>query len=101
MITIAGGLESGESAPVPPVAVDDGRLLGRAGLSKALGVSLATVDRACLQGLPYELVGTRRRFDLVAVRAWFAARGKVATTPIARDPAVDAIARSAGLRVAK
>ena len=64
-------------------------------------VSLATIDRACLQGLPYELVGTRRRFDLAAVRAWYAARGKAATTVAQRDPAVDAIARSAGLRVVR
>ncbi len=101
LVAIADGLER-EPAPVSAVQEEGPPgLLGRTQLATRLGVSLATIDRACLQGCPFELVGTRRRFDLAAVRAWFAARGKTSTAPERRDPAVDAAAKRGGLRVAR
>ncbi len=60
----------------PPQAA---RLLSRGELAKALGTSLASIDRLVREGLPREAVGARSRFDLPSCRQWLAQRGKLAT----------------------
>lgn len=80
--------------------------LVKAELAKALRVSLATVDRLVREGMPCELVGARRRFDLEACRVWLAARGRKSTAspaPRAEDDSIDVtrVTRRAGLRVVK
>lgn len=86
-------------AALPP-PVTTGLLDGRA-LDQALGVSATTRNRFVVEGMPCELVGTRRRFDLAACRAWLAARGpkptKVMVTP-PKTPAEDTIDVSRALR---
>jgi hypothetical protein len=73
-----------------------------AGIAKALGVSGATVSRLTRDGMPHELVGSRRRYDVAACRAWLTARGPV-TAPknhvrrVPDDSAVD-ISTVPGLR---
>jgi hypothetical protein len=47
-------------------------------LARALRVSKAQVSRLTKSGLPYQIVGTRKRYNLVECRAWLAARGPVA-----------------------
>jgi hypothetical protein len=88
--------------PVAPIVEG---LVDKRAAAQALGTSQATLDRLAREGLPYERVGTRRRFDVQRCRSWLAARGKRPTTrlPAERrdaevDVDVDAIAHAAGLR---
>ena len=77
-------------------------LASRGKTANVFGFSLSTLDRLCRDGCPYLIVGTRRRFDLAQVRAWFAARGSKPTTPEGQiDPEVARLARASGLRVAR
>lgn len=69
----ASALES-DDEDEPPDQAKDRTLLDRAGLGRALNVSVATIDRLARSGLPFDRVGEVRRFDLVAVRAWLASR---------------------------
>lgn len=66
----------------------------RRGLARALGCSLVTVDRAVRDGLPSSAVGARRRFDVEACRAWFAARGQ---RPVPKPAPADDVDVSAAL----
>src|ERR1700733_9757691 len=50
--------------------------------SRALGISVATIDRLVREGAPVHLVGSRRRFDLATLRDWLASRGKGPTTSL-------------------
>jgi hypothetical protein len=50
------------------------RLLDRVGIGRALGVSVATVDRLVRQGMPHVLVAEARRFELPSVLEWLRAR---------------------------
>lgn len=59
-----------ESAPGPHAPA----LLDRGGLAKALGVSLASLDRLRADGLPELRLGDAPRFELAAVLAWLRAR---------------------------
>lgn len=84
-------------SPTPP------KLLRAREAARALGVSVATLNRAARQGCPHVVVGTGNRFDLEEVRAWFHGRGRV---PIAKAPPdpdridVTNVARRAGFRAA-
>lgn len=55
--------------------VNGPKLLDRAGLARAVGKSVASVDRLVREGLPFLAVGDVRRFELDAVLAWLRARG--------------------------
>lgn len=86
------------SANAPP-AIEPQGLLSVAATARALGISPPTLYRS---GAPFETVGTRRKYDLATVRAFFAARGKRPTTPASKPTRdnidVDDIAARAGLR---
>jgi hypothetical protein len=91
----------------PPVAATDpDRLVPKVDAARALGVSVATLDRAVAAGAPFEHVGTRRRFRIDSLRAWFTARGRKPTTPasdrrrVEDDVDVDAVVQRSGLRFA-
>jgi hypothetical protein len=58
-----------QAAPVAAPAVGPA-LLDRAGLAAALGISLASADRARARGLPTVFVGGSPRFSWPAVREW-------------------------------
>ena len=64
---VASALEGAATSGPPP-------LLDRVGIGKALGVSVATVDRLVRQGMPHVLVAEARRFELLAVLEWLRAR---------------------------
>ena len=49
-------------------------LLDRAGLGRALDVSIATVDRLVRDGCPFLLVLDSRRFEIDVVKAWLRSR---------------------------
>jgi hypothetical protein len=49
-------------------------LLDRAGLGRALGASLSTVDRLVRDGCPFIVAGASKRFQLDRVLAWLEAR---------------------------
>jgi hypothetical protein len=49
-------------------------LLDRAGLARALDVSIATIDRLVLKGCPFVMVLDCRRFDLDEVKPWLRSR---------------------------
>jgi hypothetical protein len=72
-----------ERMPLPVAANDAAVPLGlvdRRGVAPALGIGLATLDRFVREGAPVRVVGgTRRRFDVPGLRAWFEARGRVGT----------------------
>lgn len=59
------------------------RLLTPRELAAELGVSVDTIERRAREGLPHVLVGTRRRFDAGACRAWLAARPKASSNVVA------------------
>jgi excisionase family DNA binding protein len=78
-------------------------LITKKELANTLRVSVTKIDRLVHDGLPHETVGSVRRFDLDACRAWLNMRGKKATTPAAKPPEEDSIdisraVRRAGLR---
>jgi len=91
----------------PPAPVPGG-WIDKVTASKALGISVATMDRLVRAGAPVHVVGARRRFDLADLRQWLATRGSAPTTPIGvsqpatpAEPADDDIfdmARQAGIR---
>lgn len=90
-------------APPPAAAPIDG-LVAKADAARALGVSVATVDRFVREGAPVEVVGARRRFDVVKLRAWCTGRGRRAaqTTKRAGDTIdVADVAGRAGLRAVR
>jgi hypothetical protein len=86
-----------QTTPVGPLTKNE--------LAKALRTSIATVDRLVREGMPSEIVGTRRRFDLAPCRAWLAARGRKPTSKrraTDEDPIdVTRVVRRAGLRVVR
>jgi hypothetical protein len=91
----------------PPASVPGG-WIDKITASKALGISVATMDRLVRAGAPVHVVGARRRFDLADLRQWLATRGSEPTTPIGMSqPALPAepeddeifdLARQAGIR---
>lgn len=83
----------------PPTDVKAPSALTTTQLAARLGTSKATINRAAREGLPFFHVGSSRRFDLAAAKAWFEARPKRSLAPPEVDPDVAAIARRNGLRV--
>ena len=91
----------------PPAPVPGG-WIDKVTASKALGISVATMDRLVRAGAPVHVVGARRRFDLADLRQWLATRGSAPATPISvGQPAIPAepededifdLARQAGIR---
>jgi hypothetical protein len=73
-------------AEAGPVA-DRAALLDRAGLARALGVSLATIDRLRGEGMPELRLGDVPRFELDRVLAWL--RERSASAHPAEGPAND------------
>jgi hypothetical protein len=82
-------------------------LVDRRDAARAVGVSVATLDRLARDGAPVHRVGARRRFDVVELRAWLEARGRRPAAPRAalpppRDDVDDAevieLAAAAGIR---
>ena len=55
------------------------RGLTKSQVAAALNRSTATIDRWVAAGMPHDGVGTRRRFDLEACRAWLRDRPRVTT----------------------
>jgi hypothetical protein len=92
-------------ADAPPLPTG---LVDRRDAARALGISIATLDRLARDGAPVRRVGARRRFDLDELRAWLEARGRrpaAATRPVHRrrdddvdDDDVVAMAEAAGIR---
>ena len=83
-------------SPVSPA------LRTRADLARALGISVATVDRNTRAGMPCVIVSTRRRYDLAVVREWLEGRtGRPAAAGGDPPDTIDVrnVARLAGLRV--
>lgn len=72
--------------------------LTAAELAVALNVSKTTVHRFDTEGMPHEVVGARRRYDLGRVRSWLDARGRKATKERSVEPENDTIDVSAALR---
>lgn len=79
------GVERALAAARPEPAADIMLLDGRQ-LDRVLGISAATRCRLVLEGMPHEQVGTRRRFDVAACRAWLAARGSKPTKTMTTAP---------------
>jgi predicted DNA-binding transcriptional regulator AlpA len=86
----------------PAQTNEPARPLRREELARALGVGVATVDRAVREGMTSTGRGRMRRFDLEACRAWMASRS---TTSGTSRPAVDreaaVVAQRNGLRVVR
>jgi hypothetical protein len=61
--------------PVPAELEPEG-LLSAAKLARTIGVSVPTIGRFVDEGMPVEMVGNRRKFDLAASRGWLKLRGK-------------------------
>jgi hypothetical protein len=61
-----------------PADVAPAGLVDAGALARELRVSRATVSRLTSDGMPHQLVGARRRYDVAACRAWLAERGPVA-----------------------
>lgn len=57
-------------AKLPTESADGPKLLDRAGLAIALGVSVSSVDRLIAKGCPFMWVLDSRRFDFDSVKAW-------------------------------
>lgn len=70
-----------DAGPALVGGIVDGRAFDR-----ALGISAATRGRLVTEGMPHETVGTRRRYDLAACRAWLAARGSKPTKVMQAPP---------------
>jgi hypothetical protein len=100
---VAELLEKRHAASVPANDVPTG-LVDKRIVAGQLGVSLPTVDRMVAAGMPFARVNARKRFDVVACRAWAAARGRKPTTapkrgsPAVTDAELDEIAEASGLR---
>lgn len=94
-------LRGAPGAPASPQASGNAsRLLTKRELAELLGVAPGSLDRWSRVGLPFELVGERRRYDAARVRAWLASRDpKPAKAAAPADAAVARVARAAGLRV--
>jgi hypothetical protein len=90
-LALAGG--AAPVAPAEPVG-----LVAKASAAKALGCSIATLDRLCAEGAPVHHVGASRRFDVAELRAWLDARGRKATKAKPSDRVdVDRVLTRAGL----
>jgi hypothetical protein len=76
-------------------------LLSKARAAKAIGKSVATLDRLVKEAAPWHPVGDRMMFDLVELRAWLEGRGRKPTKAKTRNDDVDVtdILRRHGLRV--
>jgi hypothetical protein len=68
----AGALEAVSPARVTPPApmASMPPLLDKRELARALGVSVATIDRLDREGQPFLRVGDVKRYDLATVHAW-------------------------------
>jgi hypothetical protein len=57
---------------LPPPAAPERRpaLLDRKAIATELGVSVATVDRLCRDGMPFVRLGDSKRFELARVLEW-------------------------------
>jgi hypothetical protein len=83
-------------------------LVDKATAARAIGISVATLDRLTRAGAPVTTVGARRRFDIPELRAWVKARGRRSTAVVPStkimdrqlESEVDELARAAGLRPA-
>lgn len=82
-----------------PKQVESGdcRLLSRAALSSALGVSGATIGRWTREGLPQVQTGGAPRYRLAEVQAWLDSRKPEADSPKQPRPARDVVSL-AGVR---
>ncbi len=59
-----------ESAPKPGLSAQTPIYATIKDLCRELNISKATVNRLCHRGMPFTLVGSRKRFDSKAVREW-------------------------------
>jgi hypothetical protein len=78
-------------------------LFTKAQIARAIGVSVATIDRFDREGAPHERVGVSKRYDLARYREWLAGRGSVSTTKTPRasnviDLEAERLLERAGLR---
>jgi len=64
-----------ELSEARPQVEPQAALVDRIGLSKALGVSLASVDRLRTEGLPTCWIGEAPRFEVASVISWLRSRG--------------------------
>jgi hypothetical protein len=62
-------------------------LVGRQGVARALGVSLATIDRLDREGQPYVRVGDAKKYDVAAVVTWHRQRTEAEPRRPAPSPA--------------
>lgn len=62
-------------AKVKAAASPPGQLVNRKAMAELLSVSVATLDRFVLQGMPYVRVGQHRKFNRDDVMAWHHQRG--------------------------
>ncbi len=75
----------------PPSAndADPIMLVSKNELARHLGISPATVDRHDRAGAPFEIVGTRKRYSVIARRRWLTKRGRFSSAPKAKRDDVD------------
>jgi hypothetical protein len=83
---LAEQLRAASSAPTEPVPTTG---LTKSQLGRAIGRSVATIDRLDREGAPFAYVGARKTYDLAAYRAFLAARGKRTTAQPRKRPPVE------------
>jgi len=64
-------------------------LVSKSELARRLGVSPATIDRHDRAGAPFEIVGSRKRYSVIARRAWLAKRGRFTTASAPKRDDID------------
>lgn len=80
---------------------DPDELRTRDELARAVGVSLATIDRLTREGMPVEIVGNGKRYHVGRCREWLATRGRKRTTETKKnvdDIDISDVVEAAGLR---
>jgi hypothetical protein len=68
----------GSALPAPDA--DNTGLLTKKQLGRAIGKSVASIDRFDREGAPHAFVGDTKRYRLAAYTTWLAARGRKPTT---------------------
>ncbi len=99
--TFARELRDMLGAPAP-VGGDPTDPVAKPLAARLLGIHQTTLDRAVRHGCPVTRFNGRKRFDMAAVREWFAAqkskRAPSATTPDNDPINVDHVVRQLGMR---
>lgn len=102
IVQIAAELLAEQSAKpeAKPAESEPSGLVASPKAAKALGVSVPTLHRFRIEGMPHTFAGQRVKFDVALCREWLALRGRKPTRakPPADNVDVDNVLRRAGLR---